>query len=165
MDPLFDERMILSNSAVMADLFNEFLGIECSCEAYGPTANEGICYEFCAQSLFKGKLKGSFFLGMDGYTKILLLPYFSNKIKPDRSAQDINTSLVIIFVNHVIDALSRELQEFNSNFSLDSTRLCSHELIALPNKKYRKYVSIFFLKDEEKEKYLGRVYTTIAILK
>ena len=165
MKPLFDERMILSNAAVMTELFGESLGIECIREAYGPTMNEGLCFEFCTQSTFKGSSKGNFFLGMDGYTKILLLPYLADKIKPDRSAQDINTSLVVIFVNQIIDALSRELQEFNSDFLLDTARLCSHTLISLPYKKYRKYVSIFFLKDEEKKQYLGRIYSILAFQK
>ena len=165
MNPLIDEKMILSNAAVMAEAFSNHLGLECVREAYGPTVNEGICFEFCVQALFKGRSDGTFFLGMDGYTKILLLPYLSGKIKPDRSARDLNTSLVVVFVKKILKTLSDDIQEFQPRFSLGAVQLCSHDLIPLPTEKYRKYISIFFLKDEGKKRYLGRVYTILAFQK
>ncbi len=162
MNPLLDEKIILISSTVVTETFGEDFKISCMREAYGPTLNEGLCFEGCFELNFSGTAKGSFYLGIDGYTRILLLPYLGKKI---RSKEHLNEMLFMSLFKRITEMLTFEMREFVDEFSVDSIETVNHKLISVKSTEYRKYTIIFFLKDESLKKYLGRVYILVAIKK
>ena len=168
MDPYIDEKLILVTSAVLNELFGDVLSIDCIREAYGPTINEGLCYEYCIQATFTGSFEANFFLGLDGYTKILLLPYLSIKYKDiaiHKKDLWINEALFSEFGQMFSNMLYDDIKDFSEELQQHPVKVCSRKLVSLPTESFRKYIIIFFLKDESKHLYLGRAYCLIAVNK
>ena len=63
-------------------------------EAYGPSRNEGLCYESCQRVSFAGDLAGDLYLCMDGYTKLKLLPRILG----------VQPALKLLYTGEMIDA-------------------------------------------------------------
>ncbi len=172
MDPFIDEKIILSFSSALIETGNSFSELDFIREAYGPTANEGICFEFCIEMPFEGSLEGSFYIGLDGYTKILLLPYLNRKSTqisyPNGGKQDgekTNDIFFLSFTEHISKFIEQDFEDSNENLYINPPKICSHHLISLPLAQYRKYMLIFFIKDNIKKIYLGRIYSVVAIYK
>ena len=164
MNPLLDEKMILISSTVVPETFGEDFKVNCIREAYGPTLNEGLCFEGCFELNFSGTIKGAFYLGLDGYTRILLLPYLGKQIQPQEETL-LNEMLFMNLFKRIAEMLTLEMKEFVEEFSVDSIETVHHKLISVKSTQYRKYMVIFFLKDVLLKKYLGRVYILVAIKK
>ena len=169
MDPYIDEKIILATSAVISELFNEAFNLDCTREAYGPTINHGLCYEYCSRIDINGDdIKITFFLGLDGYTRLLLLPYLSERYSDIASKSDIfnlNDAIFFEFSKNIFLLIKNEIVDFFHNLEEKTVDICSHKLIPLSTEKFRKYMTIFFLRDSIKNIYLGRLYFVIAIHK
>ncbi len=170
MDPFIDERIILASSALMPEFFEESFKINCIREAYGPTLNEGLCFECCFEISFYGVIKGQLYLGFDGYTKILLLPYLVKQIKFQNSKEEnekglLNERLFFYLSQQFSKVLTTEMEAFIGEFNINSVKSVHNKLISLEGQKYRKYMIIFFLKDDVLKKYLGRIYIFISLEK
>ena len=163
MNPLIDEKMILTTSSAFMELAYDWLGINIVREAYGPTDNEGLCHEYCCGISLKGDVKGHVFLGLDGYTKLLMLPYIAKKFSLEEHPPEVVESSLLSFMNQFAGLIATELQEFITRVDTGVPQIYSHKLLSLPTEKFRKYALIFFLKDEEKQAYLGRAYLFLAI--
>ncbi|MDH5717367.1 MAG: chemotaxis protein CheX [Spirochaetia bacterium] len=165
MDPFQDEKFILTVSSSFIDVSAEWLEISMMREAYGQTYNEGICYEFCAGIDFSGDISGKMFICMDGYTKLLLLPYVAAKFNLSQFHWEAAESSLLSYVNQIGGKIFSELEDYFSTFEIKPPSLYSNKLVPLPADEFRKYAVIFFLRDEKKKKYLGRLHTTIAMKK
>ncbi len=165
MDPLVDEKFILTTSAAFMELAYDWLGVSIQREAYGPTMNEGLCYEYCSTCTFDGEIKARLFMGMDGYTKLLLLPYIARKFALDEMHSEVAESSLLSFTNQLCAMINTELNEFLDTMNVSSPEQVSHKLIELPAADYRKYTMIYFLKDDSRPAYLGRVYLFLAVEK
>ena len=167
MNPLTDEKMVLISSALIPELLGDRLKIECIREAYGPTFNEGLCFEWCFELNFSGSVNGKLCLGSDGYTRILLLPYLARnvRLKPEEQKDRFNERLLLKLSEEFAEMFTYEMKEFVDRFRIESIKSSDHKLISFLDKEYRRYMVIFFLKDERLKKYLGRVYVMIAVEK
>ncbi|RME93675.1 MAG: chemotaxis protein CheX [Candidatus Hydrogenedentota bacterium] len=167
MDPLLDEKLILTASASLIDVTSEQLGVYAVREAYGPTSNEGLCFEYCVKFPFQGKPNGNFYFAMDGYTKLQLIPYVvRNFLSEDDSApKAIADKALFTMAKEVANMMEEELKEFQEEFCFEEGKILSHKIEKLPSASFRKYMIIFFLKDNYRKKYLGRIYLVLALKK
>ena len=55
---IHDEKLLLILGQSCVDYFRDSLGLELEKEAYGPSLNEGICYEKCFRFDFEGTVQG-----------------------------------------------------------------------------------------------------------
>jgi hypothetical protein len=131
-------------------------------EAYGPSLNQGLCYESCAVFPFEGILKGNFFLGLDGATRKKLYPRLAEKRHGEPKPSEFKG---------LIDELMLEFHQlFSDDFSKGMPGLLwkpiqkkDNELIPIDVKKSREWIFIFFLKDTIHPSYLGRLYGILEI--
>ncbi|MDH5719070.1 MAG: chemotaxis protein CheX [Spirochaetia bacterium] len=165
MDPFQDEKFILTVSSSFIEVSADWLDINMMREAYGQTNNEGLCYEFCASLGFKGDINGKIFIGMDGYTKLLVLPYIAAKFNLTQFHWEAAESSLLSYINQIGGKILTELEDYYKDFEIESPELFSNKFVPLSKDDYRKYTVIFFLKDDNLKKYLGRLYATIAFLK
>ena len=165
MNPVLDEKYIVSLSASIMEIFHDRMSLSIDREAYGPTLNEGLCYEYCLKYNFSGKETGSIFFGMDGYTKILMLPYIAKSFRLKKIHPEVVEDALLSFFHEIAALLQIEIVEFESNFKLKKPSDISTKVQRLPTFKYRKYMLIFFLKDPDKRKYLGRLYCNLVFEK
>ncbi|MES0490633.1 MAG: chemotaxis protein CheX [Leptospirales bacterium] len=164
-DPFLDEKVVLVLSSSVMELATGGLQVEAVREAYGVTRNEGLCYEFCSAFSFSGEIVGDLYIGMDGYTKILLLPYITKNFEIEVESPEMVKNATRAFVERMKDEFILELHDILPGTSLGEVRNLNFKLVSLPSEKYRKYTVIFFLKDTLKKKYLGRIYFHVVFEK
>lgn len=165
MDPLVDEKYILTASASLVEVAGEDLGLYAIREAYGPTLNEGLCYEYCIKTPFSGSHPGALYIGMDGYTRLQILPYAAQKLELDREIPEVAEDALSAFCKRIQSLMEYEIREFQPDFQFDTPKIVSHKIEKLPAHKSRKYILIFFMRDEALKKYLGRIYFTLVFNK
>ena len=165
MDPLLDEKIVVTISASLMEILGEWFEIDAIREAYGPTNNEGLCYEFCAKMRFSGSLQGNIFVGLDGYTKLLILPHIIEKFQISDKHPELTESALVSFVEHIGKLVASELDEYLMHIQVDIPEIVSHKLIEVKREDFRKYMLIFFLKSSKKKAYLGRIYVFLALNK
>ena len=59
MNPLLDEKIVLSMSRILPSVFEKTLGVVAKREAYGPSKNEGLCFEKCSAIDLIGDFNGT----------------------------------------------------------------------------------------------------------
>ena len=165
MDPLIDEKIILTLTRVCSEFFKENLYLSADKEAFGPSRNEGLCYETCVKIGFEGEINGTLYFGMDGYTKLKLLPRIAERYQIDPTLKGMATSVILEFANQMTSTIVDELIEGGYRTSLLPPEDVSHRLIPIDPGVYRQYILIFFLRDRRERKYLGRIYIVLTMRK
>ena len=102
-DPYLDEKLVLILSSSFMDVVTEGVKANAVREAYGPTKNQAFCYEYCGVVKFGDTIKGSLVLGMDGYTKLLLLPYLIEQFDISVKNRALVEYAMEKFLNHLRD--------------------------------------------------------------
>lgn len=165
MDPLLDEKIVLTISRTIPEFFESNLGMQAKREAYGPSLNEGLCYEKCAAIDMSGEFSGTFFIGMDGYSKMKILPYIARAFHLT-SFRQISSSLVLMeFTNQICGQIANDLQSAGFDLEISVPRSLDNKLVAFNRREIRQYILIFFLRDPERKKYLGRLYAVLTLKK
>lgn len=165
MDPLLDEKFILSISQIFPEFFSSVLGVRAVREAFGPSKNEGLCYETCTMVEFEGDVNGQLYLSMDGYTKLKLLPKIARSFHIDPTTRSHAPSIILEFANQVCAELIGEMKLGRFSIDIKPPENLNHKLVAFDLEKNREYILIYFLKDEEAKAYLGRIYLTLLLQK
>jgi hypothetical protein len=165
MDPLLDEKFILSISQVLPEHFQKTLQIQAEREAYGPSKNEGLCFESCTCVDFFGELNGKLYLGLDGYTKLLLLPKIAHAFQIDPTSRAHSSSIMMEFANQICGHLISEMRLGRFEIDIRPPENLNNKLIPVSLELYRQYILIFFLKERRDEEYLGRLYTILLLEK
>jgi CheY-specific phosphatase CheX len=165
MDPLLDEKFILTISAVLPEYFQKSLVITAEREAYGPSKNEGLCYENCTSVNFVGDINGTMYLAMDGYTKLKLLPKIAKSFQIDPTSQAHSASIMMEFANQIAGKLISEMKLGRYKIDILSPENLNHKIVPISKELYRQYILIFNLKDRRGEQYLGRLYLVLLLEK
>lgn len=165
MDPLLDEKFILTISQVFPEFIRNALKIQAIREAYGPSKNEGLCYESCTRVEFHGEVNGSMFLTMDGYTKLKLLPKIASSFGIDPTTQSHSTSIVLEFANQISAGLINEMKQGRFEIDISPPEDWNHKIFTIDPKTYRQYILIYFLADKRERKNLGRINLVLLLEK
>lgn len=165
MQELLDERIIVTLMRSFQDFLYETAEIDASVEAYGPSKNEGVCYESCTYIDYHGDQEGRIYVAFDGYTRLKLLPVFVEKYRDFLSGSVDAESLMMHFVSSYASEFAQELADAELNFSLSNPHDCSHKIMQIELDRSREYIVIFFLRDRNRKKYLGRAYLVVTLLK
>lgn len=165
MDPLLDEMIVVSMLRIFPEFLQENLQVHARQEAYGPSRNEGLCFESCVGMGFSGDLNGVLYFGMDGYTKIKLLPRISERFNLDPGSFEMLESVMLEFGNQLTSALLLELEDGGFRVHLEPPVSLNNKLVPIDASLYRQYILIFFLRDRRKKQYLGRTHIVLTIRK
>ncbi|MCB1173178.1 MAG: chemotaxis protein CheX [Leptospiraceae bacterium] len=165
MDPLLDEKLVLTCARVCSDYFKQTLFVSAEKEAYGPSRNEGLCYESVAQIEMQGSFKGQIFLAMDGYTKMKLLPRIAERYQIDPAMRGMSRSVLLEFTNQMAALIVEELQDGGYELEITPPNDLSNKLVPIDLNVYRQYIMIFFLRDRRLKRYLGRLYLILLMQK
>jgi CheY-specific phosphatase CheX len=165
MDPLLDEKIVLTLSRVCTEFFKENLYLSADKEAYGPSRNEGLCYESCSQIGFKGDVNGRLYFCMDGYTKLKLLPRIAERYGINAGLKGMAESVLLEFSNQLASNVVEELRDGGFDVELEPPENLSHKLVPIDLARYRQYILIFFMRDRRERSYKGRVYLILTMQK
>lgn len=165
MDPLLDEKFVLTIARIIPSYLKENISVEARLEAYGPSKNEGFCYETCNLVAIHGEINGKIVVGMDGYTKLKLFPYIAKKYKIDPTIRQHSSSIIMEFANQIGAELINEMQLGRFDLHLSPPENLDHKLVPVDLELNRQYMIIWFLKDSIAKEYLGRLYVILIIKK
>jgi len=165
MDPLLDEKIILSVSQILPEKLEALVRVRAMREAFGPSKNEGICFEHCTEIGFYGDLQGIVYLGLDGYTKLKLLPRMAKTEVPNSENKPLSESIVLSFAKKLGEELLQEMKLGRFRIEMREPIDRSHKLVPFDLKRYRQYILIFFLRDDREELYLGRLTLVLLLEK
>ncbi|EQA38032.1 chemotaxis phosphatase CheX [Leptospira inadai serovar Lyme str. 10] len=165
LDPLLDEKFILTISQIFPEFLDKNLGVHAAREAFGPSKNEGFCYENCTSVEFKGEAEGRLFLAMDGYTKLKLLPKIARSFHIDPTIRSHAASIMLEFANQICAELISEMKLGRFKIDILPPENLNHKLVPVDLEHYRQYILIYFLKDESAKQYLGRIYLILLMKK
>lgn len=165
MDPLLDEKLVLTISRDCAEFIRQNLYLYAEKEAYGPSRNEGLCYESCSRVDFMGEVEGSLFFCMDGYTKLKLMPRIADRFQIDPSLKGMAESVLLEFANQLTSTVVIELQEGGFDIQMGPPENLSHKIVPIDLSVNRQYIIIFFLRDRRMKEYLGRIYIVLLVRK
>jgi len=165
MDPIIDEKLVLTVSSTFSEMATEQLQVTAVREAYGQNRNEGLCYEFCAGIPFSGEIAGELFVCLDNFSKILLLPYIMEAFEVDPGREALSDALMRAFVERIAEEFKVEVSEFVASIELQEIRSLNHKIVPLPDSDFRKYTVVYFLRDDQQKKYLGRIYLHLMVSK
>lgn len=157
MDPLLDEKFILTISHVLPDFIRNSIRIQATREAYGPSKNEGLCFENTTRVDFHGDVNGSMFLCMDGYTKLKLLPRIAQSFGVDPTTRPHSASIVLEFANQISAGLINEMRQGRFTVDISPPESLNNKLIPIDLKIYRQYILIYHLSDKRGNSNLGRL--------
>lgn len=165
MDPLLDEKIVLTLNRVAQDFFKDNLYISAEKEAYGPSKNEGLCYESCSRIGFSGDVSGYIYFCMDGYTKLKLLPRIAERYGVDAGLRGMADSIILEFANQMASLIVEELKDGGFQTELLPPETLNHKLVPIDLRSYRQYILIFFLRDRRERSYKGRLYLVLTMRK
>ena len=165
MDPLLDEKFVLTISRILPQYLQNTLTIDAVIEAYGPSKNEGFCFENCNQVEFSGEVNGQLVIAMDGYTKLKLFPYIARKYKIDPTIRHHSSSIIMEFANQMCAELIQEMKLGRFDLVIEPPQNLDHKLCPVDLQEYRQYILIYFLKDKKKKDYLGRMHILLIVKK
>ena len=165
MDPLLDEKIVLTLLRGIPEFLQDNLYVFAEKEAYGPSKNEGLCHESCSAVPFEGEVNGMFYYCMDGYTKLKLLPRIAERYRVDPGIKGMADSVLLEFGNQMASNAVQELREGGLDVQLGPPENISHKLVPIDLDRNRQYILIFFLKDRRLKKYPGRAHVVIRIEK
>ncbi len=165
MNPLLDEKLIAVTRAIMPEFTGASIRVQAFHEAYGPSVNEGLCYESVNRLCISGDIHADLYFCMDGYTKLSLLPRIA-EWKEERNTGILDGSAMMSFFAKEFGLyLADELDSAGYQTEFSEPQDLSHRLIPLPPEDFRQYIIIFFLKDRVQKEYTGRLYTVLAFPK
>lgn len=164
-DPLLDEKFILTISQIFPEFLEKNLGVQAVREAFGPSKNEGLCYENCTSVEFQGEAKGRLFLAMDGYTKLKLLPKIARSFHIDPTIRSHAASIMLEFANQICAELISEMKLGRFQIDILPPENLNNKLFPIDLENLRQYILIYFLKDEDAKEYLGRIYLILLMQK
>lgn len=165
MNPLIDEKIVSVIKSILPEFMTSTIKLQAHHEAYGPTKNEGLCYESVNKIEFQGDLNGSLYFCMDGFTKLILLPLIANW-RDERFKGSIDgENLINEFTKEFNLYLDDELENagYKANFSKPIN--LSHKLIPIDADEFRQFILIFFLRDRVNKEYCGRLYIVLTLAK
>lgn len=163
MDPLLDEKIILTISQILPEFFLENFDLLLKREAFGPSLNEGICYEFCTLISFTGDFSGKLFICMDGATKLKTLPYISKNFFVDTYQKGMANSILMEITNQMVANFIQEFTYAKFKLSLQAPEIWNHKVFLIDFNQYRQYVIIFNINN--KTDLLGRLYCILLLEK
>lgn len=164
-DPLLDEKFVLTISQIFPEFFRQNLDVEAIREAYGPSKNEGLCYENCTSVEFTGEIRGRFFIGLDGYTKLKLLPKIARNFGIDPTTKTTSSSVIMEFANQISASLIGEMKLGRFNIDILPPENLNNKVFLIDRELYRQYILIYFLKSGTEKSYLGRIYLILLMQK
>jgi len=164
MDPLLDEKIVLTLARSFAEHLKITLFVSAEQEAYGPSRNQGLCFESCSAIGFKGEIEGTIYLCMDGYTKLKLLTRIAERYQIDPGQKGMADSVLLEFANQISSVIVSELHDGGYKVELEPPENMNHLIVPIDLKTNRQYILIFFLRDRRMKQYLGRA-TLILVLK
>ncbi len=163
MNPLLDEKIILTLSHVLPEFFIDHFDITLKREAFGSSLNEGICFEFATKISFEGDFSGIFFLSMDGATKLKILPHISKKYHTDTYQKGMANSILMEIINQIAAIFIQEFSYAKFKLSLKAPENLSHKVFLINFDQYRQYHIIFNIFKETQ--LIGRLYFIILLEK
>ncbi len=165
MNPQLDEIIVATLLRVVPEFLQSSLQLQASHEAYGPSRNEGLCFESCYAIEFSGELKGRLFFCMDGYTRLKLLPRVAKRFSVDPSDREMADSILLEFANQMGARFLSELDDGGFRLSLLPPEILSHKIVPIDLERNRQYILIFFLRDRREHIYLGRATFVLTLAK
>ncbi len=165
MDPLIDEKLVLTLTRSTTEFVRENLYLSAEKEAYGPSRNEGLCFESCSAVDFTGEINGKMYLCMDGYTKLKLLPRIAERFQIDPTMRGMADSVLLEFSNQLASSVVEELKSGGFEIQLGPPENLSHKIVPVDLNLFRQYILIFFLRDRRAREYLGRLYIVLVVQK
>ena len=163
MDPLLDEKIVLTVSRSFVEYIEDQLGVQAWREAYGPSVNEGLCFESATRLPFSGDFSGAFYFCMDGYTRLKLLPVIAEKFHIDSVEKGMADSVLAEFANQISFRILNEFQDADYQLQLQPPESLNHKLVAVDLQRERQYIVIFFIEDRRRQEYLGRCHVVITL--
>ncbi|GIX41721.1 MAG: chemotaxis protein CheX [Leptospiraceae bacterium] len=163
MDPLLDEKIIITFSQIIPEYFYETYQLIFKREAFGPSLNEGICYEFVSSIDFSGDISGKLFLCMDGATKLKILPYLSKNHHIDTYQKGMANSILMEIMNQIASMFSEEFSYAKISIKIHPPEIFNNTLYKVNFEIYRQYMLIFNVFYESN--LIGRVYFIILLEK
>jgi CheY-specific phosphatase CheX len=163
MDPLLDEKIVLTVSRSFVEYMEEQLHIQAWREAYGPSVNEGLCYESTTALPFSGDFSGSLYFCMDGYTRLKLLPLIAETFQIDSVAKGMADSILAEFANQISFRILHEFDDAGYQLHLQPPESLNHKLVSINLQNQRQYIVIFFIEDRQKKQYLGRCHVVLVL--
>ncbi|PJZ69028.1 chemotaxis protein CheX [Leptospira perolatii] len=165
LDPLLDEKFILTISQIFPEYIEKTISVKAVREAFGPSKNEGLCYENCTLVEFQGEATGKVFFAMDGYTKLKLLPKIAKSFDIDPTIRSHAASIMLEFANHICAELISEMKLGRFQIDILPPEGLNNKLVSVDLEHFRQYILIYFLKDNDAKEYLGRVYLILLMKK
>ncbi len=165
MDPLLDEKIVLTLARAFSEHMKATLYVSAEKEAYGPSRNEGICAECCSAIGFTGELNGMMYLCMDGYTKMKLLPRIAERFQIDAGQRGMADSVLLEFANQIASNIVNDLRDGGYTLDLQPPENLNHKIVPIDLKRNRQYILIFFLRDRRLKRYLGRATLVLTLEK
>jgi CheY-specific phosphatase CheX len=163
MDPLLDEKIIILLSQIIPEYFYETYQLIFKREAFGPSLNEGISYEFSTCIDFSGDISGKLFLCMDGATKLKILPYLSKNYHIDTYQKGMANSILMEIINHIASQLVEEFSYAKIQIKITPPEIFNHTLYIVNFDIFRQYMLIYDVFSENK--LIGRTYFIILLEK
>ncbi len=163
MDPLLDEKIVLTVSRSFVEYLEEYLHIQAWREAYGPSVNEGLCYESTTGLGFTGDFSGCMYYCMDGYTRLKLLPLIAENFQVDSVAKGMADSVLAEFANQISFRVLHEFEDAGYRLQLMPPESLNHKIVPIDLQRQRQYIIIFFIEDRQKKKYLGRCHVVLVL--
>lgn len=164
METLREERVVMTVLRTFEEFIRRELGIRAIIEAFGPSLNEGYCYESAFRSSFAGAIQGEFVFAMDGYTRLKVLSrlgeWYYDTI--DHTRTDASTAQKR-FLESYVSELTTELDEADLSSDFSPAEDVSQKLIPLDLTSHRQFIMIYFLKDLKEKTYLGRFYIVMSL--
>ena len=165
MDPLFDEKFVHLLNRNIPVFLEETIGIHAVREAYGPSRNEGLCYESVVEVPFQGDVEGSLYVCMEGYTRLKLLPAMAHRGRK-KTGELLNADeLVEEFISELTISALGDLEDAGIELRFGSPINLSHKLVPVDLALFRQYHLILFLKNQESRQYSGRLYLILILRK
>lgn len=163
MDPLLDEKIVLTVSRSFVEYMEEQLHIQAWSEAYGPSVNEGLCFESTTAISFSGDFSGVLYFCMDGYTRLKLLPLIAETFQIDSMAKGMADSVLAEFANQISSRILHEFDDAGYQLYLKPPESLNHKLVSINLQSQRQYIVIFFIEDRQKKQYLGRCHVVLVL--
>lgn len=165
MDPLLDEKIVITLARGFTEHIQNTLKVGAVKEAYGPSRNEGLCYESVSAIGFSGDVNGTLYLCMDGYTRLKMLPIIAERYAIDAGIKGMADSVMLEFSNQLASFILNELEDGGFRIDLEPPENLSHKLVPIDRERNRQYILIFTLQERRDRVYLGRVYLVLTIRK
>ncbi len=163
MDPLLDEKIIITLTQIITEYFLDSFDLKFKREAFGPSLNEGISYEFAAYLDFEGDIAGKFFFCMDGATKLKILPLLSKNFHIDTYQKGMANSILMEITNQIFAIFAQEFSYAGMHIKPHTPEIFNHKIYKVDFEVYRQYILIFNILYDDN--FLGRSYFIILLEK